>query len=183
MLSAFCLPLFVLMGVAARIGVTGITGTAGVIVEEAVRDIGRELGRESESSTTALGMAGAVKPGGMVGVARRGCSKKWVLNGVFGVPRICSFSLSFTSASTLKDACSSALNGVSSVYDCQHSIYLLFWINIRDVSEREADRLNCNDDSGRQSIIEYGNAGKQLGTSGCKTVSLKHLRHLKEAEG
>jgi hypothetical protein len=119
-LSLFCFPLFVLLGVTARIGVTGRTGTAGVIVEETVRDIGREVGRDRDSSTVVLETAGAVKPGGTVGVARRGCSKNLPLNGVLGVFRIGSLSLSLTSASTLIDACSSTLKDVSSVSARQH---------------------------------------------------------------
>jgi len=111
--SLFCLPL-VLPGVALTSGVAGTTGTAGVMFEDVVRDIGRDPGRERDSSRTALGMAGAVKPGGIVGVDRRGCSKKWPLSGVLRIGRIGSLSLSLTSASTLIDACSSALKGASS---------------------------------------------------------------------
>jgi hypothetical protein len=112
--SLFCLPLVTLLGVALTSGVTGTTGTAGAMVEDVVRDIGRDPGRDRDSSSTALGMAGAVKPGGIVGVDRRGCSKKWPLSGVLGMGRIGSLSLSLTSASTLIDACSSALSGASS---------------------------------------------------------------------
>jgi hypothetical protein len=79
---AGCLFFLVFVGVSTLTGVTGTTGTtgtAGMMVDEVVRDIGRELGREPgrelASSAIALGMAGAVKPGGMVGVERRGCSK------------------------------------------------------------------------------------------------------------
>jgi hypothetical protein len=116
--SFLCLPFLALLEVASRIGVTGMTGTAGVIVEEVVRDIGRDAGRERDSSMTALGIAGAVKPGGMAGVARRGGSKNWPLNGVIGVPRTGSLSLSLTSASTFIDACSSTLKTVSSACRC-----------------------------------------------------------------
>jgi hypothetical protein len=70
-----CLLFFGLVGV-ALMGVTGTTGTAGTMLDEVVRDMGRDPGRESDSSTTALGIAGAVNPGGTEGVARRGCSKK-----------------------------------------------------------------------------------------------------------
>jgi hypothetical protein len=71
-----CCFVFLALGVAARIGVTGITGTAGVIVEDVVRDIGREPGRDLDSSITARGMAGIENPGGIVGVVRRACEKK-----------------------------------------------------------------------------------------------------------
>jgi hypothetical protein len=81
-----CLPFFVFAGVSGLAAVTGTTGTAGTIVEDVVRDIGREPGREpgreTVSAITFLGMAGAVKPGGMEGVARRGCSKNCPLRGV-----------------------------------------------------------------------------------------------------
>lgn len=76
--STTCLPFFALAGVAALTGVTGTTGTTGttgVIVDEVVRDMGRDPGRDFDSSATALGIAGAVNPGGMVGVERRG----WVI--------------------------------------------------------------------------------------------------------
>ena len=118
--SAGCLPFFDLMGVA------GMTGTAGVIVDEVVRDIGRDPGRESVSAATALGMAGTVNPGGTMGVALRGCSKKLPLREVLGVPWTGSLSLSFTSASTLKEACSSALKGVSSVQIRQPSLNIYY---------------------------------------------------------
>jgi hypothetical protein len=42
--STDCLSFLALEGVDARIGVTGITGTTGVMVDDAVRDIGRETG-------------------------------------------------------------------------------------------------------------------------------------------
>jgi hypothetical protein len=75
-----------LAGVSGLTGVTGTTGTAGTIVEEAVLDIGREAGREpgrdAVLSARALGTAGAVKPGGIEGVDRRGCSKNWPPSGV-----------------------------------------------------------------------------------------------------
>lgn len=112
--SAGCLLFFDLIGVASLVGVAGITGTAGVMVEEVVRDIGRDPGREKVSVITALGMAGAVNPGGTVGVALRGCSKKLPLIGVLGAPWAGSLSGSLTSASTLKETCSSALKGASS---------------------------------------------------------------------
>ena len=83
---AACLLLFAFAGVSDLTGVTGTTGTAGTIVEDAVRDIGREPGREpgreTASAATFLGMAGAVKPGGMEGVDRRGCSKNCPPRGV-----------------------------------------------------------------------------------------------------
>jgi hypothetical protein len=101
-------------------GTGGKTGTAGVMVDDVVRDMGLELGRDFDSSAIARGMAGAEKPGGIVGVARPGCVKNWPLIGVLGTLRVgCnSCSLSLTRASTLKDACSSALNVVSSVCTC-----------------------------------------------------------------
>ena len=114
--SLFCLLFLILLDVASRIGVAGITGTAGVIVEEVVRDIGRDAGRERDSSMTVLGIAGIVKPGGIVGVDRRGGSKKSPLIGVIGVSRTGSLSLSLTNASTLINACSSALKVVSSAF-------------------------------------------------------------------
>lgn len=117
--SAFCFSdLTALAGVAARIGVTGITGTAGVMVAEVVLDMGLDPGREKDSSTTARGIAGAVKPGGIDGVARRGCSYKCVPIGVLGVFRNWSFSFSLTRASTSKDASSSALSCVLSMNRC-----------------------------------------------------------------
>jgi hypothetical protein len=119
-LSLFCLPLPFLLGVALTSGVAGTTGTAGVMLEDVVRDIGRDPARERDSSRTALGIAGAVKPGGMVGVDRRGCSKNWPLSGVLGAGRIGSLSLSLTSASTLIDACSSTLKDPSSATLRQH---------------------------------------------------------------
>lgn len=73
--SLFCLLVFVFSGETVRLGVMGTTGTIGVMVEDAARDIGRDPGRERVSSKAALGMAGTVKPGGIDGVARRGCSK------------------------------------------------------------------------------------------------------------
>jgi len=83
---ATCLTFFAFAGVSGLTGVTGTTGTAGTIVEDVVRDIarepGREPGRETASAATFLGMAGAVKPGGMEGVERRGCSKNCPLRGV-----------------------------------------------------------------------------------------------------
>lgn len=102
-------------------GVTGTTGTAGVIVDEVVLDIDREPGRDFDSSTIARGIAVAEKPGGIVGVARRGCVKKWLLIGVLGILRIgsSSGSASLTRASTLNEACSSALKVASSVHSCQ----------------------------------------------------------------
>jgi hypothetical protein len=119
-LSLFCLPLPFLLGVALTSGVAGTTGTAGVMLEDVVRDIGRDPARERDSSRTDLGIAGAVKPGGMVGVDRRGCSKNWPLSGVLGAGRIGSLSLSLTSASTLIDACSSTLKDPSSATLRQH---------------------------------------------------------------
>jgi hypothetical protein len=102
-------------------GVTGTTGTAGVIVDEVVLDMGRELGRDLDSSTIARGIAVAEKPGGIVGVARRDCVKKWLLIGVLGMLRAgsSSGSVSLTRASTLNEACSSALKVASSVHSCQ----------------------------------------------------------------
>jgi hypothetical protein len=52
------------------------------VVRDIGREPGREPGRETTSATTFLGMAGAVKPGGMEGVERRGCSKNCPLRGV-----------------------------------------------------------------------------------------------------
>jgi hypothetical protein len=78
-MSPACFAFFALEGVEACFGVTGttgITGTAGVMVDDVVRDIGRDPGLDLTSSATARGMAGAEKPGGMVGVARRTCEKK-----------------------------------------------------------------------------------------------------------
>lgn len=83
---AACLPFLPLAGVSGLTGATGTTGTAGTMVEEVVLDIGREPGRDpgrdAVSSARALGIAGAVKPGGIEGVDRRGCSKKCPLSGV-----------------------------------------------------------------------------------------------------
>lgn len=118
--SAFCLPLVFLLGVELGSGVAGTTGTAGMMVEDVVRDIGRDPARERDSSRTALGIAGTVKPGGIVGVDRRGCSKNWPLSGVLGAGRVGSLSLSLTSASTLIDACSSTLKDPSSAILRQH---------------------------------------------------------------
>ena len=99
-LSLFCLLSFVFVGETARLGVMGTTGTTGVMVDDAARDIVRDSGRDRVSSPTALGMAGTVNPGGMDGVARRGCSKSWVSD----EPRTGSQSSSLTSASTLNSA-------------------------------------------------------------------------------
>ena len=115
-LSLFCVFFFNLAGVAARSGVAGTTGTAGVMLEDVVRDMGREDGRERESSFTARGTTGAVNPGGIVGVDRRGGSRRCVPKGVLGVPITFSMSLSLTSRSTFSDASSSAVNDVSSAY-------------------------------------------------------------------
>jgi hypothetical protein len=122
--SMDCFTFLAFEEVSARIGVTGITGTAGVIVDDAVRDMGREPGRDLDSSITARGIAGAEKPGGIVGVARRGCTKKWPLIGVLGTLRVgsCSGSVSLTSASTLNDACSSAIKDASSVHTVSLSL-------------------------------------------------------------
>lgn len=97
-----------------------MTGTAGVIFEDVVRDIGRDSGRVRESPIIARGTAGAVNPGGIVGVARRTFSKSCVLKGVIGAMCTASFSLSLTNASTLNNVCSSSLNGVSPVCSSQH---------------------------------------------------------------
>jgi hypothetical protein len=78
-ISDVCFVFFAFDGVEARMGVTGttgITGTTGVIFDDVVRDIGRDPGRDFASATTVRGMAGAEKPGGIVGVARRVCAKK-----------------------------------------------------------------------------------------------------------
>jgi hypothetical protein len=83
--STDCLAFFPLAGVDARIGVTGTTGTAGVMVEDVVRDMACDPGRDLDSPSTARGIAGAEKPGGIVGVARRGCERKCPLRGVFGM--------------------------------------------------------------------------------------------------
>jgi hypothetical protein len=80
-----CFVFLDMAGVVGRIGVIGMTGTTGVMVDDVVRDIGRELGRDCESSFTALGMAGIVNPGGIVGVARRGIEMNWPLRGVAGI--------------------------------------------------------------------------------------------------
>lgn len=110
-----CLSDFLCDGVAGRIGVTGTTGTAGMMVDEVVRDIGRDSARDADLSLTARGTAGTVNPGGMTGVALRGGSGTRPLIGLLAITGMESGSLSFTSASTLSDACSSALNGTSSV--------------------------------------------------------------------
>lgn len=81
-----CLPFLPLAGVSGLTGVTGTTGTAGMILAEVVLDIGREPGREpgrdAVSSARVLGIAGAVKPGGIEGVDRLACSKNCPLKGV-----------------------------------------------------------------------------------------------------
>jgi hypothetical protein len=111
--SVVCFPRLTLEGVIAWIGVTGITGTAGVILDEVVRDIGRDPARDKGPSMTAFGMAGTVNPGGTEGVARRIPSSMAPLMVLPGMPCGGSGSLSFTRASTLNDACSSALKGTS----------------------------------------------------------------------
>lgn len=133
--STGCFDFLVVAGVVGRIGVTGMTGTTGVMFDEVVRDIGREPGRDCESSFNARGMAGTVKPGGIVGVDRRGCERKWPLSGVAGILRAASSSgsVSFTKASTLKDACWSALKVVSSTRCQLDCIFMLCddggWVN------------------------------------------------------
>lgn len=85
--SAACFVFLGFEGVVVRTGVTGTggkTGTAGVMVDDVVRDMGLEPGRDFDSSAIARGMAGAEKPGGIVGVARPGCVKNWPLIGVLG---------------------------------------------------------------------------------------------------
>lgn len=144
--SPFCLFVAALLGVAIRIGVTGTTGTAGVMVDEVVRDIGRDAGRTRDSSMTAFGIAGAVKPGGMLGVERRGYSRKWLLIGVMGMPRIGSLSLSLTRASTLRDACSSALSGTSST---RRQYSLSTWLKTISTT-----RVGCGDHSGRRTMAK-----------------------------
>ena len=70
-MSLFGLTLLTLLGVEAWIGATGTTGMTGVMFDELARDIGRDPGRVWGPSMTVLGMAGIVKPGGIVGVDRR----------------------------------------------------------------------------------------------------------------
>ena len=63
-------------GVEALTGVTGRTGIAGIIAEGArfspAREAGLEGGCDNACSLSAPGAVGAWKPGGIVGVARRG---------------------------------------------------------------------------------------------------------------
>jgi hypothetical protein len=97
-----------LLGATPLIGVIGTIGTAGVTLDEAVRLIGGV-----ENSANDLFAMGAEKPGGMVGVARRGGSN---IGGITGVARVMggSRSVSLTRASTFNVASSSGLNIVSS---------------------------------------------------------------------
>jgi hypothetical protein len=115
--SASCLPAFIFDGVAARIGVAGKMGTAGKIVDDVLRDMGRDSTRDADSSLIARGTAWTENPGGMTGVARLGGSWLPLIELLVNMG-IESGSLSFTSASTLNDACSSALKGTSSARCC-----------------------------------------------------------------
>jgi hypothetical protein len=111
-----------LTGVVTRLGVTGTMGTAGFTLDDAFRDIGRggcsanDLGIAGIAGIVGMtGTAGSEKPGGMIGVALRGCSKICVNAGA--TP---GRGKSMSSTKALIDASSSGLKSVSSSIHHNH---------------------------------------------------------------
>jgi hypothetical protein len=114
---SFCF--LALTGVTTRLGVTGTTGTAGFTFDDAFRDIdGGGCSANDLGIAGILGMAGTAgseKPGGMIGVALRGCSKVCVITGA--TP---GRGKSMSSTKALIDASSSGLKRVSSSIHNNH---------------------------------------------------------------